>query len=352
MKSNFSKKGIMYITGGAALAAIVALSCGKVTDSVVSPAQTELDNFSVALGSVDKYEAGPAYQLTSIAVDESMSDSSKTVYRITSNLTKWHTLTGTFSDSCSGEVSFTWDTSATTAAWIATIDHSKLSGTKAACSLTIDAGMGDTVPWSWVSGLLTTGVDTGAKTAAGAAILTNNCTTSCHARASTSTASGGYNMANTTSGSNTTLSYDALIGEKEHTGSNAFSDGAISYLDANLTIFKDFAVPTTPNVTCGAGQTAPSNATAASVKRIVKGDPAASLIVQITNTTWNDDGTDVHAVNTSNGLSYKYCSTQVKYRYMPTGKTAPINGQATGSVWTSDIHTKFARWVLQGAKNE
>jgi len=41
MKIKIGKKGMMYLTGGAALAAIVAFSCGKVTESVVPDAKTE-----------------------------------------------------------------------------------------------------------------------------------------------------------------------------------------------------------------------------------------------------------------------------------------------------------------------
>jgi hypothetical protein len=365
MKIKIGKKGLCYLSGGAALAAIVAFGCGKAKDSVVGDPTTELNNFSVSLGTVDKYESGPAYALTSIAVDESMSDSSKTTYRIASNLTEWHELTAAFSDNCSGDVTFTWDTASTPKAWIATVDHSKLSGSDSACTLTINAGMGETVPWSWVAELVSTGVDTGAKTAAGAVIKTSSCV-GCHSKATTvtdSSAFGGYNLANTIAGSSsTTTSYDAFVGEKEQTttGSSGsythtFADGALSHLNDSLTNYKDFNV----NVTCdGASGNAPVQTSATAVKRIVKGDPAASLLVQITNATWDTDGTNVRAVNTDNGLAYKRCNTTptpdvVAYRVMPSVTTAPIDGSSNqNTVWTKAIHTKFARWVLQGAKNE
>ena len=41
MRINIGKRGMMYLAGGAAVAALVAFSCGKVTESTVPPAVVE-----------------------------------------------------------------------------------------------------------------------------------------------------------------------------------------------------------------------------------------------------------------------------------------------------------------------
>ena len=109
MKINIGKKGIMYITGGAALAAIVVLSCGKVGDSVVRAPVVETieEEETQETSATDRVVTASGFGVSvAEGLTQTIADGSPAVFTLT--LTVGFTLTssvggtcpsGTFSDS-------------------------------------------------------------------------------------------------------------------------------------------------------------------------------------------------------------------------------------------------------------
>ena len=224
MKIKIGKKGMMYLTGGAALAAIVAFSCGKVTESEVGPKKVETIgdddqgntdtptppvvsdgdcgdsssiSFCVATGSVDKYASGPSYEMTAIAAESSLDTATESAYAITSNLTKWHSLTANSNSDCAGTVTVSWNSSASK--WVAMVPKANIAAvTSADCKLVVNANMGTAVSFAERQTLLGTKLNsTSVYSGASAPVSANSSAcVNCHSRATSreDTPSGKFQM--------------------------------------------------------------------------------------------------------------------------------------------------------------
>jgi hypothetical protein len=202
MQIKIGKKEMIYVTGAAAIAAVVALSCGKVSDSVVPPAIVETIggdeppvisdgdcgdsssiSFCVSAGTVARYSAGPSYSITSVSADTSQDNADSKAYTVDGNLTEWHNLTSNSNNNCAGTVTFTWN--ATTSKWVAMVPAASIASvTSADCKLVVNADMGTNVAFAEIQTILgtrlnSTGVYSGAS--APSAANTSACI-NCHSR--------------------------------------------------------------------------------------------------------------------------------------------------------------------------
>jgi hypothetical protein len=237
-------------------------------------------------------------------------------------------------------------------AWSFTVKKDKVQERSDECKLTVAANMGETVDSGWVQKLFTEGVElTDVKDVEGNAVTTTACS-GCHKFESSN--KGNFDMAD--SGG---FSFAVLLDNEESDD----QDGATSRIAA---VFKAglHEVAADCSAVADDGEDETSDMT-----RIAPGDPYGSFLVGITDVRYDATAADAAAITATayavfgrEGKKMMKCSgtpevTSVKW--MPSGKEMPVDGKVSkpggfgySASWSADVHDKFARWVLQGAKYE
>jgi len=315
----------------------LAVGCGDDDDDKKSG--TASQELSVVAGEVDQFTAdgAPVYGLavTRGDFDADAADDSDVSFSIgaaegKTALTQWHTVVisqdpaNCASDS---DIEAAW----ADGAWSFTVQKSKVVAIAEACSLTVAANMGEAVPSAWVSTLLNEGQPNGFFEADGTTPAMTRACSGCHGDGG----SGNFAM-KADDGSGTAVFNLATVVNNLESDDDSDSVVGISYGAASLV-----------DTSC--------TPTEVATKRIAAGDPNNSAVVWYTGNVATADG--VTTSSKADGTVAMRCtgdsgSETYELIVMPKGKAAPVENTDGSTAWPADIHAKFARWVLQGARTD
>jgi hypothetical protein len=331
------------------LGAGLVLSCGK-DDDDDDPVAAATYDLKVVDGAVEQFVAAegatvaPAYGLAvtaaEIAADAAAdSDVSYAIGAATDKiaLTEWHTVAVTQGPSnCASDSAITaaW----ADGAWSFTVKKDKVQGRSDACELTVTANMGEAVDSGWVEKLLTEGVENGFKTDDGTTAAKTSACSGCHRF---ETNNGKFDMKDSDG-----FSFPTLLNNEESDDEDGAHNQIAAVFKAGLhEVGADCSAVTAD----GADETS-------DMTRIAPGDPYGSFLVGLTDVRYDATAADIkgtaYAVFGRDGKKMMRCSSdKTAAKWMPSDKDMPVDGN-DNTAWTADIHDKFARWVLQGAKYE